>query len=104
MVETNWPRLGGKELRYRDGTWRLTGTVDVRESGELLVAEASRVDDVRGETAALHFGLESPGDSLNPGDLGDPFDRLEQTKHAQYLVVKKGPKTYRYELQRLEYE
>ena len=103
MVETNWPELHGKELRYRDGTWRLTGDVDVRESGELLVAEANRADDVSGESASLHFGIESPGDSLNPGDLGDNFDRLERTKRSQYLVVKKGPKTYRYELQRLDF-
>ena len=104
MVETNWPELQEKELRYRDGTWRLTGNVDVRESGELLVAEANRTDDIRGETASLHFGIESPGDSLNPGDLGEHFDRLERTGDGQYLVVKEEARTYRYELQRLAYE
>ncbi len=104
MVETSWPELHGKEVRFRDGTWRLTGDVDVRNRGESLAVEANRGDDVRHETALLHFGIESPTDSLNPGDLGEHFDRLERTDRGQYLLVKKGPKTYRYELERLEYE
>ena len=102
MEETRWEELRGKEIRYSDRTWELTGDVDVRESGELLAVEARRVDDVRHETATLYFGLETLDDSLNPGDLGEHFDRLERTKTKQYLVVKKEPRTYRYELQRLE--
>ncbi|MFO7927439.1 hypothetical protein [Natronomonas sp.] len=104
MVETHWPELQGKQLRYLDDAWELTGTVDVRDRGELLAVEAKQTDDVKGETATLYFGVESPGDSLNPGDLGEHFDRLERTDDAQYLLVKKARRTYRYELQRLAHE
>lgn len=104
MVEATWPELGGKELRYRDHTWRLTGDVDVRDGGRLVAAEAERVDGVRHETATLHFGLRSPPDSLNPGNMRDHFDRLERTPDGQFLVVRTDPRTYRYELERLTYE
>lgn len=40
MVESHWAELGGKEVRYRDRTWTLTGDVDVRNRGELLAVEA----------------------------------------------------------------
>lgn len=102
MVESHWEDLRGKELRYRDHTWELTGDINVRESGELLAVEARQVDDVRHGTVTLYFGLEIPTDSLNPGNLGDHFDRLERTGNNQYLVIKKERRTYRYELQRLE--
>jgi hypothetical protein len=101
MVESHWEDLRGRELRYRDHTWELTGDVDVRESGELLAVEARQTDDVRHGTATLYFALEPPTDSLNPGNLGDHFDRLERTGNTQYLVVKKERRTYRYVLQRL---
>lgn len=104
MVETHWDDLRGRELRYLDGTWALTGTVDALDDGELLAVEAERVDDVRGETATLYFGLPGPADSLNPGDLGEGFDRLEREDDDQFLVVRRERRTYRYELQRLEYE
>ena len=104
MVETHWEDLRGKELRYLDHTWALTGDVDVRDSGDLLAVEATQVDDVRRERATLYFGIEDPPDSLNPGDLGDQFDRLEREGDHQYLVVKKEGRTYRYELRRLEHE
>jgi hypothetical protein len=104
MVETHWPELQGEELRYLDHTWELTGTVDVRDRGELLAVDARRADDVKREDATLYFVIESPGDSLNPGDLGEHFDRLERTEGGQCLLVKKAHRTYRYELQRMEYE
>ncbi|MDR9429338.1 MAG: hypothetical protein RI568_01325 [Natronomonas sp.] len=103
MIETHWPELQGKELRYLEHAWELTGTVDVRDRGELLAVEARQADDVTREETTLHFAIESPGDSLNPGDLGEHFDRLERTDDAQYLLVKKAHRTYRYELQRLEH-
>ena len=103
MVETQWVELGGRELRYLDHTWTLTGAVDVKENGELLAVEASQVDDVRRPSAILYFGLENPPQSLNPGDLGEHFDHLERVDDTQHLVVKKEPRTYRYELHRLEY-
>jgi len=104
MVEAHWEDLRGKELRYRDRTWELTGDVDVRERGGLLGLDAREVDDVRHGTATLYFGIDDPPDALNTGDLGEQFDRLERTKRHQYLLIKTEGRTYRYELQRLEYE
>ena len=104
MVESIWPELQGREIQYRDRTWVLTGDVDVRENGELLAVEARERDDVRQRTATLYFGLDDHTDSLNPGDLGEHFDRVERTRNRQHLVVKKEQRTYRYELRRLEYE
>jgi hypothetical protein len=104
MVEAHWEDLRGKELRYRDHTWELTGDVDVRESGELLAVEARQTDDVRHGTAHLYFGLEDRTDSLNPGSLGEHFDRLERNGDDHRLFVKKERRTYRYGLQRLEPE
>jgi hypothetical protein len=104
MVESNWAELGGKEVRYHDRTWALTGTVDVRERGELLAVEARQADDVRGRTATLYFGIEDAPDSLDPGSLGDHFDSLERTGSRRHLVVKTAGRTYRYDLQRLDYE
>lgn len=104
MVESHWAELGGKEVRYRDRTWTLTGTADVRERGELLAVEARQADDVRARTATLYFGIEDAPDSLNPGSLGDHFDSLERTGGRQHLVVKTAGRTYRYDLQRLDYE
>jgi hypothetical protein len=104
MGKSLWEELRGKELRYRDHTWELTGDVDVRESGELLAVETRRVDDVRHGRATLYFGLENAPDSLNPEKLGQHFDRLERKGSHQYLVVKKEGRTYRYELRRLEHE
>ncbi|WP_336036968.1 hypothetical protein [Halobacterium yunchengense] len=104
MVESRWEELRGKELRYRDGTWELTGDVDVRRSGASLAVEARQADDVRHGTATLHFGVDEETDSLNPGNLGVHFDRLERTADGQFLVVKTAGRTYRYELQRVEYD
>jgi len=104
MVEAHWDTLCGRALRYRDRTWELTGDVDVRARGALVAAEATQVDDVRHETAMLHFGVDDPPDSLNPGDLGEQFDRIERDDGRQFLVVERPGRTYRYELRRLEYE
>lgn len=103
MVTQTWPEIGGKQLRYNDATWELTGTVDVLKTGELLEVEARRVDDVRHESATLRFGLSEQQQSLNPGDLGDHFDKLDQEGDQYFLVVKHEPRTYRYELQGMEY-
>lgn len=102
MVESDWPELGGKTLRFRDNTWELTGTVDVRQTGDVLAVEARQVDDVRRGRATLFFDLRSGPDSLNPGNLGDHFDSLERSGDDQYLVVKSDGRTYRYELERVQ--
>lgn len=104
MVESHWAELGGKEVRYHDRTWTLTGDVDVRDRGELLAVEARQEGDVRHPSATFYFGLEDAPDSLNPGNLGEHFDSLERTGSRQHLVVKTVGRTYRYELERLEYE
>lgn len=102
MVDTHWDDLRGEHLRYSDRTWELTGDLAVRDTGQVLAVEARQVDDVRHGTARLFFGLQSPTDSLNPGNLGEQFSRLERTENGQYLVVDKERRTYRYRLERLE--
>lgn len=99
MVESKWPELGGKEIRYADHTWKLTGVVDVQNTGELLEVEVVQVDDVRHGRASLRFSLESPPASLNPGDLGGHFDSLERDRDQYAIVVKKDRRVYRYRLQ-----
>lgn len=103
MVETTWPEIAGKEIRYRDHTWELTGTVDVRDTGDVLAVEARQVDSVGHDTATLRFGIEDPPGSLNPGNLGDHFDRLEREGDRYHLVVEREARRYRYELHGLEY-
>lgn len=104
MDESGWPELADTELRYLDHTWRLTGSVDVLNNGELLAVDATRVDGVRHEGATLYFSLESPPASLNPGNLGAHFDRLEAGPDEQRLVVGKRDATYEYVLKRMEYD
>lgn len=104
MVEDTWKELAGKELQYADRTWELTGSVDVLGTGERLELEAREVNDVRHRRASLQFGVETPSDSLNPGALGEHFDRLERDGEEVSLVVKKSGRSYRYELRGLEYE
>lgn len=104
MSETRWPELAGKELRYADHTWELTGLVDVRGTGEVLHVEAKQTDGVKHRTAILRFGLENPPASLNPGDPGDHFDRLERDGGQWYLIVRKEARVYRYELHGVQWE
>ena len=104
MARFRWSDLDGKELRYRDHAWELTGDVDVREQGELLAVEARQTDDVAHPTATLRFVLSADGDSLNPGNLGAHFDRLERTDEGQFLLVRKERRTYRYALRGLTYD
>lgn len=104
MDETQWPELAGTELEYGDHTWELTGTVEIGEIGDVLSVRAKQVDDVRQPKASLRFGLRDGSSSLNPGNLGNHFDSLEREGDTHVLVVKKEARTYRYELQGLEYE
>lgn len=104
MVESHWEDLRGKRLRYRDGTWELTGDVDVLRDGTVVAVEATRTDGSRHEDARLYFGVEDPPDSLNPGSLGDHFDSLVRDGDEQFLRVKAPGRIYRYELQRIEYQ
>ncbi|ELY47183.1 hypothetical protein [Natronorubrum bangense] len=103
MVEMEWPQLSGTELQYSDHSWELTGTVDVGPTGDVLGAEAKQVDDVRQRNATLRFGLQDGAPSLNPGEMGSHFDRIEQAGATKHLVVKTDTRTYRYRLHGLEY-
>jgi hypothetical protein len=103
MADEQWPELGGKEVRFQDHTWRLTGDVDVRSSGDVLAFHARQVDDVRGQNGWLFFDVVG-GDSLNPGDSGEHFDSLTQTADGYELIVKQPGSRYQYELARLEYD
>lgn len=102
MVETRWPDLEGTEVRYGNHTWELTGSVDVRATGDLLEVEAAQIDDVRRGKALLRFGLQNPPASLNPGNLEGRFERLEREGDRYFLVIRTDPRTYRYELHGVE--
>lgn len=104
MADARWEDVRGKELRYQDRTWELTGEVDLRGTGERILVRARRVDGVKHEHATLLFSIAEGEDSLNPGDLDDVFVRLEQDGDREILVVRKDPRSYRYELHSLEYE
>lgn len=101
MVETEWPELEGTELQYSNDTWECTGEVDVGNTGNLLEVAARKVTDVRKRSAALRFGLDGSSPSVNPGNLGIRFDRIERDRASQHLVVKDDRREYRYELQGL---
>jgi len=103
MVDAHWEDVRGKELRYGDHTWELTGDVEVLDTGKVIEARARRADGVRHEDATLRFGVDD-GESLNPGDLDEVFVHVERERDRHYLVVRKEPRVYRYELHSLEYE
>ena len=104
MVETHWETLAGTELRYDDRTWSLTGDVELRVTGELVDLQARRVDGTKHERATLRFALHDSPDSPNPGHLREVFPEVERRRGRHTLVVRVDPKTYRYQLQSLEYE
>jgi hypothetical protein len=101
MTESHWDDLRGRTVRYRDRTWELTGDLEVHDTGELLAIDG-RGDDDTGVNATLYFGLQGSPESINPGNLGEHFDRIERTPDGQFIVVNTGPRTYRYKLHRLE--
>lgn len=98
MVETRWPELEGEVLQYAGRQWKLTGDLAIRSTGELLEVEAKQVNDVRQGRTTLHFGIQSPPASLNPGDLEDHFQELDRQGDEYALVVTRGRRVYRYEL------
>lgn len=104
MAETHWDDLRGRELRYNDHTWELTGDLDIRQSGDLLALDAKQADESKHEKATLYFGIENPPDSLNPGNSNANFDHFERDGDRQVLVVDTPGRRYRYELDRIEYK
>lgn len=103
MVESHWEAIRGKQLRYSDHTWELTGDVDVLRDGAVIAVAATQVDGVQHDKARLFFGIENPPGSLNPGNLGEHFDSLVREDGKQSLQIEKTGRTYRYELRRIEY-
>lgn len=101
MTDAHWEALKGSELRYRDNTWELTGDVEIRDQGAHLAVKARQVDEVRHGPARLHFTIDDPPDSINPGALGEHFDSIERTKRANHLIIKTAGRTYRYTLRRI---
>jgi len=104
MGSDTWPELGGERLQYADRTWELGGEVSVLNDGDLLGVKATAVDDVRHRTVTLYFGIEEQPASLNPGDIGDHFDRLQSTATDHVIDVRTPGRTYRYDLERVAYE
>lgn len=103
MVTITAQRLEGERLRYRGDAWECTGTVDVRQNGEVLDVEARKADRVRGTMGTLSFRLENPPTSINPGNLGEVDMTLENDGGDQYLVVSRNHRTDRYLLKNLVY-
>lgn len=104
MADTHWAGMQGRELRYDDRTWALTGDLDIRQSGDLLVADAKQIDESKREKATLYFRIEDPPDSLNPGSSDANFDHLEQDSAGDYLLVVDAPgRRYQYGLDSIEY-
>lgn len=104
MVEIEKPELAGETLRYRDNTWELTGTIEVKRNGETIHAKARRADRVRGDAGTLSFTLQDSTASLNPGNPGEFNVELEQLEDGQYLVVRRDHATTDYRLTSLQYD
>lgn len=103
MTEEHWSELEGREVEFHGDIWRLTGDVELLRTGDVLALDGRRVDDVQHESARLFFGAAGQ-DSLNPGSPENHFDHIERDGEEHVLVVKTEGRTYRYELDRLEYE
>ncbi|MEF8775178.1 MAG: hypothetical protein V5A43_01585 [Haloarculaceae archaeon] len=104
MVDTEWPDLEGQEVQYRDADWELTGEVDVQRDGTVIAAAARRTDDNQHGTARLSFQVQDAPASLNPGNLGTHFNRIDRSGADPAILVKGEGRTYRYSLERLEYQ
>jgi len=99
MGDEHWDDLRGREVRFGGHTWELTGDVEVRKRGETVAADARRVEGSSHDAATLVFAVEDPPDSLNPGNLGEQFSRIERDGDGSHLVVETPGRTYRYRLE-----
>ncbi len=104
MVELSAPELEGAQLRYNDDTWELTGTIEVKQNGALIQAQARKPDRVRGSTGRLKFVLESPPASLNPGNPGEFSCEITKNDDGHGLVVTRGGQADRYSLAKMTYD
>lgn len=102
MVETHWDALRNRELRYADETWRLTGDVDARNTGEVLAVGAVQTTGGKGSGVTFYFDVDG-GDSLNPGALADATAVLDRDGGDRVIAVTTPGRDYRYVLNRLAY-
>lgn len=102
MVETHRPELEGQSLRYNGDRWELTGDLELKGNGELIVASAHERDRVRGNAGSLKFTLQNPPASLNPGNPGE-FTADLVVDGAHRLEITRGHTTDRYALTSLQY-
>jgi hypothetical protein len=65
MVEHHWEDLRDRTVRFREHTWRLTGDVDVRDSGGVLAVEARQADGTRHGPATLYFDAHTGGYNIS---------------------------------------
>ena len=103
MVEVAVPALDGERLRYNDDTWELTGTVVVKQNGELIQAEATQPNRVRGSAGWLKFSLDTPPASLNPGNLTEFSCELTEGDDGYVLEIGRDQRADRYRLTKLRY-
>ena len=104
MVEVHRPELEGERVRYRNDTWELTGTIDVRRNGDVVHTGARKADRVRGNAGRLSFTLADPPSSLNPGNLGEFQCDLQQGNEGAVLVINRDHTTDRYRLDSVSYD
>ena len=104
MVEVDVPTLEGKQLRYNDNTWELTGKIAVRRNGELIQAEARKVDRVRGSAGWLKFVLDTPPASLNPGHITDFECELFTNDSQSKIQITRNDRTDTYLLTKMRYK
>lgn len=104
MVETHLQQLAGEQIRYNKDAWEFTGTVDVKQNGEVLEAEARKPDRVRRNRGTLRFNLQNPPASFNPGNLGEFDVEIERDGNDRLLVVRRSHATNRYRLDSMSYD
>lgn len=103
MVEQYWTDLDGQTIRYADAHWVCTGDVEIERDGRSLAVEAVERDDVKQRTATLYFTNDSPPGSINPGRVGEYFNRIERDSNRYTLLITTNQRTYRYRLTHISY-
>ena len=103
-MERTLSPLSGERVRFRDDTWELTGSVDIRRNGELIEAKATTPERVRGRTARLRFELENKPRSVNPGNTGNLEVDLNHDGERPLLLLHRANGTDRYRLDSMAYD
>lgn len=103
MVEKYWADIDGQTIRYANAHWVFTGDVDIERDGRALAIEAVERDDIKGRTATLHFTIDSPPASINPGSVSEYFNRIERDGDRYTLIITTNQRTHRYRLTHISY-